>query len=117
VLKAVNKFDPERGSFGAYSAACVRNRVRLLRRRILTSTESRKRVECEVESAEAKLIEALSPDTVEALTELQRTTIHQRYTLSMRFSEIGRIRNVSRQAAHRVHSRAINQLRRRMSES
>jgi DNA-directed RNA polymerase specialized sigma24 family protein len=53
---------------------------------------------------------------IESLTVLQRDVLRRHYAASESYSEIGRTRGTSKQAVHRIHQRAIYQLKKRISK-
>ena len=62
------------------------------------------------------IITGIPDDLIDRLTGFQREVILRRYGRSETYAEIGRAKGVSRQAAHRVHSRAINKIRKKIGD-
>ena len=119
VLKAVRQYDPSRGTFGAMVRHYVKLRLRSLRRNKLASAAHQRRIQLRIEFEAGKPhaleIMDIPADMIDHLTERQKSALTQRYTLSATFREIGESAGVTRQAAHRIHKRAIDQLKKRLS--
>jgi DNA-directed RNA polymerase specialized sigma24 family protein len=119
VLRAARTYNPSRGPFAAMVRSYVNRRLSLLRRRKLESAGHKRRIQLTIEFEPGNpcslSIHDLPEDLLASLTDLQRDTMARRYTFSATFQEIADTRSVSRQAAHRIHKRAINRLRRNLT--
>lgn len=122
VLAASKRHDPKIGPFAPYARSWVDRALRsLLAKRSNRASKRPSQLHLDIEVEIAKdgksvIITGIPDDLIDRLTGFQREVILRRYGRSETYAEIGRAKGVSRQAAHRVHSRAINKIRKKIGD-
>lgn len=121
VLAASKRHDQSIGPFGPYARSWVNRALQsLLSKRSKRAASRPTQFRLSFDFAEDGTAtftasgSGIPEDLLDKLTQLQREAITRRHVKRETYTEIARTRGVSRQAAHRVHSRAIKQLRRKI---